>query len=51
MRIYRKLVELHAENPVHFRFAPDAQELFIEWLAELEAKIRGTNFTRLSFPT
>ena len=40
-RIFRKLVELDAENPARFRFAPDAQELFIEWLAELEAKIRG----------
>jgi putative DNA primase/helicase len=26
---------------VRLRFATDAQELFIEWLAELEAKIRG----------
>jgi putative DNA primase/helicase len=40
-RVFRKLVELDAENPVRFRFAPDAQELFIEWLAELESKIRG----------
>jgi putative DNA primase/helicase len=40
-RIFRKLVELDAENPALFRFAPDAQELFIAWLAELEAKIRG----------
>ncbi len=40
-RVFRKLVELDAENPARFRFAADAQELFIEWLAELEAKIRG----------
>jgi putative DNA primase/helicase len=40
-RVFRKLVELDAENPARFRFVPDAQELFIEWLAELEAKIRG----------
>ncbi len=40
-RVFRKLVELDAENPARFRFAPDAQELFVEWLAELEAKIRG----------
>jgi len=39
-RVFRKLLELDADNPVKFRFAPDAQELFIEWLAELEAKIR-----------
>jgi len=40
-RVFRKLVELDAESPARFRFASDAQELFIEWLAELEAKIRG----------
>jgi putative DNA primase/helicase len=40
-RVFRKLVELDAENPASLRFASDAQELFIEWLAELEAKIRG----------
>jgi putative DNA primase/helicase len=40
-RVFRKLVELGAEGPERFRFASDAQELFIEWLAELEAKIRG----------
>ena len=40
-RIFRKLVELDADNKVLFRFAPDAQELFMGWLAELEAKVRG----------
>lgn len=40
-RVFRKLVEMDAEHPARFRFASDAQELFIEWLAELEAKIRG----------
>ena len=40
-RVFRKLVELDIENPARLRFATDAQELFIEWLAELEAKIRG----------
>jgi putative DNA primase/helicase len=39
--VFRKLVELDAENPVRFRFAPDAQDLFMDWLAELEAKVRG----------
>lgn len=28
-------------NQARFRFASDAQELFIEWLTELETKIRG----------
>jgi putative DNA primase/helicase len=40
-RVFRRLVELDAENPARFRFASEAQQLFIEWLAELEAKIRG----------
>src|SRR5215472_2961362 len=40
-RVFRKVVEMDAENAARFRFDPDAQELFIEWLAELEAKIRG----------
>jgi hypothetical protein len=40
-RVFRRLVELDAENPARLRFASDAQELFIEWFAELEAKIRG----------
>lgn len=40
-RVYRKLVGLSPENPVRFRFSPDAQELFYDWLAELEAVVRG----------
>jgi hypothetical protein len=40
-RVFRKLVELDAKDPVRFLFAPDAQELFIDWMAELETKIRG----------
>jgi len=38
--VFSKLVELDPEDPVRFRYAPDAQELFVEWLAELEAKVR-----------
>jgi putative DNA primase/helicase len=40
-QVFRKLVELDVENPARLRFAAAAQELFVEWLAELEAKIRG----------
>jgi hypothetical protein len=40
-RVFRNLVELDPDNPVLFRFAPDSQAFFIEWLTELEAKIRG----------
>jgi putative DNA primase/helicase len=39
--VFRRLVEMSAETPARFRFAPDAQGLFIDWLADLEAKIRG----------
>ena len=39
--VFRKLVELDAEDPALFRFAPDAQKVFIDWLAQLEAKVRG----------
>src|SRR5712692_6750473 len=40
-RIFRELIKLDAGNPARFRFAPDAQELFIDWLSELEARIRA----------
>jgi putative DNA primase/helicase len=39
-RVFRNLVELDPENPARFRFANDAQKLFIAWQKELEAKIR-----------
>ena len=39
--IYRRLVARDSADPVRFRFAPDAQEMFIAWLAELEVKVRG----------
>ncbi len=38
--IFRKLVDLDSASPMRFRFCPEAQKLFIEWLTELEAKIR-----------
>src|ERR1039457_6763582 len=40
-RVFRHLVELDVENPARLRFSSDGQELFVEWLGELEAKIRG----------
>lgn len=36
-------MQLDCSKPVIFRFESDAQELFIEWLAELESKIRITD--------
>jgi Protein of unknown function (DUF3987) len=40
-RVFRNLVAVDSEGPMRFRFAPDAQELFIEWLARLESRVRG----------
>ena len=40
-QIFRKLVELDAGNPKIFHFTSDAQKLFVDWLAELETKVRG----------
>jgi len=39
--IFRKLVALDAENPMHLHFSPEAQTLFVEWYADLQRKIRG----------
>ena len=39
--VFRKLVELDAANPKRFHFIPEGQELFVEWLKELEVKVRG----------
>jgi putative DNA primase/helicase len=37
-KVYRRLIQMDASQPVRLRFAPDAQELFTEWLYELETK-------------
>lgn len=40
-RVFRSLVELEPESPAQYQFGDEAQELFAEWLSELEAKVRG----------
>jgi putative DNA primase/helicase len=40
-RVFFALSKLSPSDPVRVRFAPDAQELFFAWLAELESKIRS----------
>jgi putative DNA primase/helicase len=40
-QIYHRLAHLDAADPLRFRFAPDAQELFIAFLTELEGKLRS----------
>jgi putative DNA primase/helicase len=39
--VFRRLLDMDAEHPALYRFESDAQELFVEWLAGLEAKLRG----------
>jgi putative DNA primase/helicase len=40
-RVFRMLVKLNVETQKRLRFAPEAQELFVDWLKELEEKVRG----------
>jgi Protein of unknown function (DUF3987) len=40
-RVFDALTQMDAERPARFRFSDAAQELFVEWPGELEAKVRG----------
>jgi putative DNA primase/helicase len=40
-RAYSRLVELSADEPLRYKFADDAQELFYVWWPDLEKKIRA----------
>jgi hypothetical protein len=42
-KIYSRLANLSADDPIRLRFNPDAQELFFDWLGELERKVRDPN--------
>ncbi|MFN7939111.1 MAG: YfjI family protein [Bryobacteraceae bacterium] len=42
-QVFRRLAALEPNEHQCFRFNPEAQQLFIEWLAELEAKLRGND--------
>lgn len=44
LRVFRRLLELDGDHPACFRFASGAQELFVNWLNELEAKVRSDDF-------
>jgi hypothetical protein len=48
-QVFRSLAELSADTPLRMRFAPDAQELFFDWWADLENKIRGNSGLAPSF--
>ncbi len=40
-RVFFMLAELPVDDPVLMCFSPEAQQLFFEWLRELEQKVRG----------
>src|ERR1039457_1089808 len=40
-RVFRNLVQWDTEGPMRYRFAADAQGLFVDWLARLEVRVRG----------
>ena len=42
-RIFVTLVKLDPVSPLRFRFDEVAQALFVEWLADLETKLRGSD--------
>jgi hypothetical protein len=39
-KMYERLIALDVEQPLHYWFDPDAQQLFVDWLTELEQKLR-----------
>jgi putative DNA primase/helicase len=39
-KVYSRLANLSADDPIRMRFAHDAQRLFYQWWPELESKIR-----------
>jgi putative DNA primase/helicase len=39
--VFRKLLDMDAEHPAQYRFDPEAQKLFIDWLEDLETKLRS----------
>jgi hypothetical protein len=41
-QMFDRLVQIDPEDPIRFCFSVEAQSLFIEWIGELEARIRGT---------
>jgi putative DNA primase/helicase len=41
IQIFHRLVALDVEDALRFRFSHDAQKLFIDWLCDLETKVRN----------
>lgn len=42
-----RLTALDPENPLLFRFGPEAQEVFVDWLSDLETRLLGTSLSPL----
>lgn len=42
-QVYSRLAHLDAVQPLRFRFTPEAQQLFVDWLTELEDKLQGND--------
>jgi hypothetical protein len=40
-RIFKSLLQLNPDAPLRFRFAPDAQGIFVKWRTEMELRIRN----------
>jgi hypothetical protein len=39
--VYRRIAEMDADTPLRLKFAPDAQALFVEWITDLETRLRA----------
>ena len=39
--VFERVVQIDPDNPAYFRFSSDAQSLFVEWLCQLENKVRS----------
>jgi putative DNA primase/helicase len=48
--VYDRLARMETDQPMYLRFAPDAQELFVAWLTDLEQQVRtfGTHMALVS---
>ena len=43
--VCRRIAEMDADTPLRFRFASDAQALFVEWLSDLETRLRADDIS------
>jgi len=43
--VYRRIAELDSDKPLRLKFAPDAQALFVDWLTDLETRMRSDDLS------